>query len=434
VPAFSVVEERQLLLLPSTCHHGGDSCSRCPDETQQPITENLSMKHRTFTPYRTIAGAAALAAVAFGASSAPAAQSGGSPGVIYAMTNDATGNAINVFNRAADGTLTPAGSFSTGGLGSGTFENSANGLILGEQSPNNLNGGLNYLIATNAGSDSISVFDTRPDGSLELVDVEPSNGDHPISVTVRKHLVYVMNGGASNCSGGTPTITGFTLGAKGQLTPIPDSTRPISGGPNSGCAQISFNPAGDVLVVTQRQADVIDTYLVDQATGLTTGPIANDTTGVGPFGFTFTQRGFLLTTENFGAAPLQGGVASDDVPSDGVLIPLGPTERNGRSDTCWIVNTDNGKYAFTTNFQSGDISSFRVERDGTLVLINSTAAVIGIGASDQTLSINSRYLYARNALQGTISVFRVENDGSLSPIQTIVAVPPGGAAIGIAGK
>ncbi len=90
------------------------------------------------------------------------------------MTNDGIDNRINVLNRAADGTLTPAGSFSTGGQGSGTFDYSANGLILGEQSPNNLNGGLQYLIATNAGSDTISVFDTRPDGSLELVDIEPA--------------------------------------------------------------------------------------------------------------------------------------------------------------------------------------------------------------------------------------------------------------------
>jgi len=350
------------------------------------------------------------------------------------MTNDATDNQVVVLNRAADGTLTPAGSFSTGGTGSGTFENSANGLILGEQSPNNLNGGFHYLYATNAGSDSISVFDVNPDGTLELVEVEPSGGDHPISVTVRKHILYVMNGGASNCSGGAPTISGFRVGSKGQLTPIPGSTRPISGGTNSGCAQISFNPAGDVLVVTQRQADKIDTYLVDQGSGLTTGPIVNETTGSGPFGFTFTQRGFLLTTENFGAAPLQGGAASYDVPADGVLIPLGPTERNGRSDTCWIVNTDNGKYAYTTNFQSGDISSFRVNRDGTLALLNPIAAVIGVGASDQTLSVNSRYLYARNALQGTISVFRVESDGSLSRLQDVLALPPGGAAIGIAAK
>ena len=355
------------------------------------------------------------------------------PGAVYAMTNDATDNQVVVLNRSADGTLTPGGSFPTGGRGSGTFENSANGLILGEQSPNNLNGSFKYLYATNAGSDSISVFRTQQDG-LELVDVEPSNGDHPISVTVHNNLLYVLNGGASNCSGGAPSISGFRIMPRGELEPIPGSMRLVSGGANSGCAQVSFTPAGDVLVVTQRQADKIDTYLVDRGTGLATGPIVNETTGSGPFGFTFTQRGQLVTTENFGAAPLQGGAASYEVPQDGVLVPVGPTTRNGRSDTCWVVITDSNRYAYTTNFQTGDISSFRVLPDGTLVLLNPTAAVIDVGASDQALSGNSQYLYARNALQGTISVFRVEDDGSLVRIQDIVAVPPGGAAIGIAAK
>ncbi len=356
-----------------------------------------------------------------------------SPGAVYAMTNDATNNQVVVLNRSADGTLAPAGSFPTGGQGSGTFENSANGLILGEQSPNNLNGSHKYLYATNAGSDDITVFRTTNDG-LEMTDRKPSGGDHPISVTVHDNTLYVLNGGASNCSGGTPTIMGFRVSPRGQLTPIPGSSRPVSGGANSGCAQISFTKNGDVLVVTQRQADKIDTYVVDKSTGIATGPIINETTGVGPFGFSFTQRGQLLTTENFGAAPLQGGAASYDVPSNGVLVPLGPTERNGRSDTCWLVNTDNGRYAYTTNFQSGDISSFRVEPDGTLILLNPTAAVIGVGASDEALSGNSRFLYARNAIQGTISVFEVENDGSLTRLQDILALPPGGAAIGLAAK
>lgn len=355
------------------------------------------------------------------------------PGNVYAMTNDAAGNQIVVLERAADGTLSPAGSVPTGGRGSGTFENSANGLILGEQSPNNLNRGNKLLIATNAGSNTISVF-RRTGSALELTDVEPSNGDHPISVTLHNNTLYVLNGGASNCSGGTPSISGFHVSSQGELTPIPGSSRPVSGGANSGCAQISFTPSGDVLVVTQRQADKIDTYLVDQGTGLTSGPIVNETTGSGPFGFTFTQRGQLLTTENFGAAPLQGGAASYDVLRTGLLQPIGPTTRNGRSDTCWIVNTDNGKFAYTTNFQTGDISSFRVEPDGTLVLLDPSAAVIGIGASDQAFSGNSAFLYARNALLGTISVFAVTPDGALVPVQTIVALAPGGTAIGIAAR
>jgi len=343
----------------------------------------------------------------------------GSPGAVYLMTNDPTANAIAVFDRAADGTLTYTVSVPTGGRGSGTIENNANALILGEQSPNNLNGGYKYLYGVNAGSNSISVFRTRNDG-LELVGLEPSGGDHPLSVTVHNNLLYVLNGGTTNCSGGAPSITGFRIRSGGDLEPIAGSTRPVSGGTNSGCAQISFTPDGGVLVVTQRQADKIDTYVVDRGTGLTVGPKQNESTGNGPFGFTFTQRGQLLTTENFGGAQLQGGATSYDVEKDGTLVSLGPTVRNGRSDTCWLVLTDDGKFAFTTNFQSGDISSFRVESDGTLILLNPIAATIGLSAADQAMSGNSKYLYARTSFDGKVHSFRIENDGSLIVIDVDV--------------
>ena len=41
------------------------------------------------------------------------------PGVVYALSNDPAGNAVVAFARAPDGTLSPAGSFPTGGTGTG---------------------------------------------------------------------------------------------------------------------------------------------------------------------------------------------------------------------------------------------------------------------------------------------------------------------------
>lgn len=360
---------------------------------------------------------------------------GGSPGAVYVMTNDPTSNQIAVFARGADGTLTFTTSVATGGRGSGTIENNANPLILGEQSPNNLNGGYKYLYGVNAGSNSISVFRTVADG-LELVEVESSGGDHPISVTVHNNLLYVLNGGTTNCMGGSPTITGFRIRSGGELEPIAGSTRPVSGGALSGCAQISFTPDGGILVVSERAADKIDTYIVDRGTGVADGPIVNETTGNGPFGFSFTQRGQLFTTENFGGLQFQGGAASYDVNRDGTIVPLGPTARNGRSDTCWLVITDDGRFAFVTNFQSGDISSYAINRDGSLALLNPIAATIGLSAADQAMSGNSKYLYARTASDGKVHSFSIEKDGSLLPIDVDVLPPSLGTTggIGIAAK
>jgi len=367
-------------------------------------------------------------------------------GALYAATNALSGNAIRTFHRAQNGQLSFVGDTPTGGTGSGSFESSANGVVLGgvggESSPNNLTGEEKFLFATNTGSNSVSVLRTRGD-SLELVGVTPT-GNHPLSVTVSHGLVYVLNGGATNGTGAPPSITGFRLSAEGQLTPIPDSTRPVSGGVISGSTQVSFNPAGKVLVVTEKQANVISTYTVG-ADGLATGPVTNPNSpgSVGPFGFTFTQTGKLLTAQNFGGAPGQGGAASFDVQRDGSLTPITPTTvRNGQSDSCWFVLTDNQRFGFVTSAQSNDISSYTVDPQGNLTLLQADAAhtdevfpAVGptILPGDLTLSRDSKYLYERNIMDGDVNAYAVGEDGSLTLIQRLQNVLPPGA-IGVAGS
>ena len=396
----------------------------------------MKQQHPTSTPRRAflaaLAGAtAALAALPLFALTTPApaaaqgppppAQNG--PGAVYAMTNEPTGNRVLVYNRAADGTLTPGGSFATGGMGSGQFEGSAGGLILTGQSPDNLGRGNHYLLATNTGSNEISVFAVKQN-ALTLVEKVPSGGVQPVSLTLRRNVLYVLNQASGN-------INGFTFGAQGELTPIPGSARPVTGGGPADAAQVAFTPSGDVLVVTGKNTNVIDTYVVDKG-GLADGPIPNPASGVTPFGFSFTQRGQLITSESFQGAQGQGAASSYEVPGDGILVPISRTVRNDRSDTCWVVITDNNKYAYVTNAMSGDISSFRVEPDGTLVLLDPVAGTLGVLPIDEALSNNSHYLYARTLSDGRITAFAVQEDGSLTPIQTVGGLPPG--AIGLAAK
>jgi 6-phosphogluconolactonase (cycloisomerase 2 family) len=391
-----------------------------------------------------VAGAAVLLGLGLSLNSAPAAASSAAatsstPGAVYSMTNRTEGNTVTAFRRTAAGTLSDPRSFPTGGNGTGTPEDSANGLILtgvgGESSPINTKAAGTLLLATNAGSDSVSVFRVRPNG-LELADVEPSNGNRPISVTVNRGVAYVLNAGGPMCSGifHEPEVEGFTITARGQLTPIPGSSRPVSGGNMSGCTQVSFDKTGKVLVVDEQQADIISTY-VRNDDGTVTGPQPQQTTGNGPFGFTFTQRNQLITTENFGAAPAQGAAASYEIDErTGALTPIGPSARNLQSDTCWVVITDDNKLAFASSFgDDGAISSYRVAPDGSLVLLRSQAATPGSGASDLTLSNDSRYLYAKNSLRGSVTAYRVEDDGDLVELQE---VQDGGVvgSIGLAGK
>ena len=368
----------------------------------------------------------------------------GGAGGVFAASNQPSGNKIVAFRRAADGKLAETGVYPTGGTGDGLPDNSANSVILGEESPtNHLGHEHRFLFASNLGSNSITVFRYNAPAGLTRVAIESRGISHPTSIALHGNVLYVLNAQRFNCDPGTgANITGFRVGDDGSLTPIPGSTRPLSGSTPSGCAQVAFNPKGDVLTVTEVEANVIDSYTVDSS-GVANGPIVNSNLpSQGPFGTTYTNHNVLLATQNFQAGPGLGGLASFAVGNSGTLTRTSPTVNNGQTDSCWVVNTENGKYAYVTSAFSNFVSSYRVGDDGSLTLLNPTAGIVGPaptpagGGLDETLSGDSRYLYARNVFQGSVTGFRVESNGDLTKLQDVSdpANLPAGSALGVAGR
>jgi 6-phosphogluconolactonase len=165
---------------------------------------------------RLAAALAACATLALGlaAGAMAAADPGTTPGAVYALGNSPAGNEVVVYTRAGDGSLAPAGSFATGGAGSGAGLGSQGAVIVSDDG--------RLLFAVNAGSGTISSFRIRP-GGLELADTAPSGGTLPTSVSYRGGLLYALNTGLPN------NISGFTVSGAGELTPLAGSTRPLSG-------------------------------------------------------------------------------------------------------------------------------------------------------------------------------------------------------------
>lgn len=349
-----------------------------------------------------------LVLLAFPVSTALAAghSSADSPGAVYTMTNAADGNEVIVFQRGADGAMTPGGSYATGGLGSGAGLGSQSALVLSENH--------RWLLAVNAGSNQISVFAVQPDG-LMLTDVVDSGGLMPISVTVHNHLVYVLN------AGGSGNITGYKLSQDGTLHAIADSTRYLSNGgigASTAPAQISFAPDGKTLVVTEKGTNQILTYRLGP-NGFD-GPEVHASSGQTPFGFAFSGRSTLIVSEAFGGAAGASAVSSYQVSRDTFHLIDGsaPTFQTA---ACWIAVTKNGKYAYTTNAGSSSLSGYRVGQDGMLTLLNADGftASTGPGSSpiDMAFSTNSQFLYVISGRSFTISAFAVQADGALVPLE-----------------
>jgi 6-phosphogluconolactonase len=219
----------------------------------------------------TIRGAACAALAVSGlmlVAGPAAAKSDKGAGAVYTSTNSAGGNEVKAYERAGDGSLKPAGTFATDGLGTGAG--------LGSQGALALKHGLLY--AVNAGSDDISAFTVKPHG-LRLIGTTASGGDQPISLTVHGDLLYALNAGAGS-------ITGFTGAKDGELEPLAGSTQPITG---TGPAQVQFSNDGGVLVVTNKGTNTIDTFVVGDD-GTPAAAVSHDSAGETPFGFDFDRH------------------------------------------------------------------------------------------------------------------------------------------------
>ena len=360
-----------------------------------------------------VSGAAAQA-------ESPAAAPGSNIGKVFVMTNDAAGNAVQAFSRADDGSLSPAGTYPTGGLGSGSGLGSQGALIL---SHNN-----RYLFVVNAGSNKISSFRVRGD-ELVWADAVSSNGEKPISLTFDGRRLYVLN------AGGSGNVTGFKVQPNGALVPIPGATQYLSNngvGAAPGPAQVSFTPNGRQLVVSEKGSNQLVTYNVT-SDGLEPG-VAHASNGQTPFGFDFARRDILIVSEAFGGAADASAVSSYRA-GQGMLDTITASAPTEQTAACWVVVTGNGRYAYTTNTGSGSVSGYAIDRAGNLTLLDADGrtGLTGDGSSpiDAALSGHSNYLYVLNAGTASISAFAVQRDGSLTHLgDTVVAA----GSVGIAAR
>ena len=342
----------------------------------------------------------------------------GARGAVYTITNAAGGNEVVVFRRADDGSLSMQEAISTGGLGTGAGLGSQGSVVLSE------NGG--WLFAVNAGSNQISVFSVKKNG-LTLTDVVDSGGGMPISLTVHGRILYVLN------AGGSGNISGFRLRENGKLDSLEGSSQPLSNGGNGDTpqpAQVSFSPDGEVLVVTEKMTNLIDVYPVDD--GIAGPPATYPSAGMTPFGFAFDKRDYLIASEAFGGAPGASALSSYLV-NQQVFEVISPSVGTTQTAACWVVVSKNGKYAYTTNAGSGSISSYTINKDGSITLLDPQAGLTGEGSSpiDMALSNNGSYLYALGGRSSEISIFRVRSDGSLEALGK-VSVPAG--SVGLAAQ
>ena len=334
-------------------------------------------------------------------------------GAVYTLTNSSSANAVLVFSRSADGHISPTRTFATGGTGTGKG--------LGNQGALAIDAANRFLFAVNTGSDTISAFRIQENG-LVLVDVIPSGGKQPISLTVSRNILYVLNNGGA--VGSSDIAAGFSVNANGHLTPI------VSGLPLSaasvGPAQIGFNTDGDILLVTEKNTNNIDVFTVDDD-GVAVGPTVVPSAGQTPFGIAFGKRDQVFVSDALGGAANAGAVSSYNLSNEGRLRAITAVAADKQTAPCWVALTNDGRLAYTTNTGSGTVSGYSVGFSGALRLLNGDGITANTGPGstplDAAISNDNRFLYVLTPGTGNIQGFVISLDGSLTPLSQASGIP-----------
>ena len=293
-----------------------------------------------------------MLAIAPGLPALSNAETHGSTGAVFVMTNAASGNEIIAYGRNADGSLEQGRRFSTGGRGSGGTTDP-----LASQGSLTLTDDRSFLLAVNAGSGTISVFRVHGD-RLSLVDRVPCGGSEPVAVAQHGNLIYVLN------AGGTSNVVGFRFERIGRIKAISNSIKFLTSG-NSGPGSLSFSPDGQFLLVTEKLNNRIDAFHV-QLDG-TLGPIAvTAAVGPGTFAVVFAPNGAALVSET---GPTGGSnasaISSYAALPNGTLSPISASVPTQGAATCWQAVTPDGRFVYTSN--SGTRSLRRAHRVFTSV-------------------------------------------------------------------
>jgi 6-phosphogluconolactonase len=339
-------------------------------------------------------------------------------GYTYVDDNTALTNTIAGFDRHADGSLSPipGSPFPAGGAGLGSGLASQGAIQVSRDG--------RYLLAVDAGSNQISVLRITGDGVPVLVGSPVSSGGaRPVSVAVSwTGLVYVANQGP-----GGSGYSGFRLHFDGSLTPIPGSTVTVPDG--SGVGDVFFNSFGNLLIGARTGTSMIDSFVVLPGGRLLKAPGSPFTgQGLGQLGSEFSPtRPWQLFVSNAHNGPGLGTVSAYN-DFFGQLSPIGPSPyADNQTAPCWVEISHDGRYLFTVNTASANISSYSINPDGSLALIGSTPITGGGADIDARLSPDGQYLLVDGSGHNFVSVFAV-NGGALTEVPTSPTSLPAGAS------
>ena len=280
-----------------------------------------------------------------------------------------------------------------------------------------------YLLAVNAGSNSVSLFVRYGLVRMRISDVAGTGGKRPTSVDIRRNLVYVLNADSDD-------LTGFRIHG-GKLHEI--GSFPLSG-KGVGGSQVGFDPTGRYLVVTERAVDRILVYPVHR-NGSLGKPTINKSAAPTPFGFQFGRNRALVVSEAAGGAAGKSAASSYRIlpRSGGKLAVVTSALATMQTSACWVGATRNGRFAYTANTPSANLTGFSIDEKGKLHLLDANGITARLDSRarpfDLQFNVSGHLLFVLDSGLDEVIAFYRDRKGGLHRMPGSVKLPDNAAGL-----
>lgn len=381
-------------------------------------------------------------------------------GALYMQTNGIT-NEIIQYARMNDGGLEEVRRIATGGAGSGTYKP-----IYDEPSEPNpfegvksviLTADHKWLFTTNGGNNSVSSFKVADNGTLTLIDVQPTGQPVTGKSGTAKSLAYAENTHTLyvDHAFGPDHIHMFSVD-NGKLTQKPGSYTANIGNKHRVTTEIVLTPDNKFLIVNnlfdQRPGKnpdgtkmIVVANTIDKdglvvfpvnADGSLGTAIFQDAGGAAGFDLSFLHGSNNTFINSYAGS---GGIAMCTIDASGKVTCSPVVKINQQkgmpSELCWIQITPDNRQVYATAFGYSYVSSFKIDNgnisvqqdpaadavpgDGTFKALDN---VVSSGPNDSWLSPDGKYFYQIYPNASKLIGYRTNADGKLNKID-IKAIP-----------
>jgi 6-phosphogluconolactonase (cycloisomerase 2 family) len=387
------------------------------DGTTKDLTASVAWTSDTLAT-ATISGTTGLAkAVALGSTHIGGTMTGG-PAIttvqmavtatIYAYATNFDDDTVSQYQLGSDGSLIPL-SMATVSTGHQPFSISVE--PTGE-----------YVYVSNWGSSSVSQYRIGSNGSLSPIGtgtVASGAGPNAVTIDHADRFAYVANLGGS-------TVSQFKIGLDGQLSPMSAPTVASGIAP----ASLTVDPTDHYAYVANFGANAqnppagpgtISQYSIGLDGSLTPMSSATVASGSGPNALAVDPASKHLYVANLG----DNNVGQYNINSDGSLTAMTSPPIASGVRPVGITIDPSGKYVYVANQTSGTISQYTVGVAGDLTAIAGPPVTAGAGVSAVTIDPTGKFLYATNRGTTTVSQFTIGAGGALTPMTGSATVPSG---------